>query len=65
MMSCTTSAAWSHPISSPCCTEHGQRHGAVLSGRITTVAMFRSDQLGRCCTVEIHCNGLHVLQGPW
>jgi hypothetical protein len=58
MMSCTTSAAWSHPVSSPCYTEHGQRCGAVLSGRITTVTMSRSGQLGLCCTVELNCSGL-------
>jgi hypothetical protein len=65
MMSCTTLAAViPHPISSPCCTEHGQRYGAVLSGHITTVAMSISGQLGRRCTVEPHCSGLHVLQAP-
>jgi hypothetical protein len=64
MMSCTTSAAWSHPVSSPCCTEHGHRYGAVLSGRITTIAISMSDQLGRRCTVEPHCSGMHVLQAP-
>jgi hypothetical protein len=58
MMSCTTPAALSHPVSSPCYTEHGQRCGAVLSGRITTVAMSRSGQLGLCCTVEPNCSGL-------
>jgi hypothetical protein len=52
------SAAWSRPVSSPCYTEHGQRCGAVLSGRITTVAMSRSDQLGLRCTVEPNCSGL-------
>jgi hypothetical protein len=57
-MSCTTSAAWSHPVSSPCYTKHGQRCGAVLSGRITTVAMSRSDQLGLRCTIEPNYNGL-------
>jgi hypothetical protein len=35
MMSYTVSVAWSRPVSSPCYTEHGQRCGAVLSGRIT------------------------------
>jgi hypothetical protein len=58
MMSCTTSAAWSHPVSSPCYTEHGQRCGAVLSGRITTVAMFISGQLGMRCTIEPNCSGM-------
>jgi hypothetical protein len=41
MMFCMASAAWSHHVSSPYYTEHGQRCGAVLSGRITTVAMSR------------------------
>jgi hypothetical protein len=58
MMSCMASAAWSHHVSSPCYTEHGQCCGAVLSGRITTVAMFRSDQLGLRCTVEPNCSGM-------
>jgi hypothetical protein len=58
MISCTTSAAWSRPVSSPCYTEHGQCCGTVLSSRITTVAMFRSDQLGLHCTVESNCSGL-------
>jgi hypothetical protein len=58
MMSCTTSVAWSRPVSSPCYTEHGQRCGAILSGYITTVAMFRSGQLGHRCTVEPNCSGL-------
>jgi hypothetical protein len=46
MMSCTSSTAWSRPVSSPCCNEHGQCCGVVLVGRITTVAMSRSGQLG-------------------
>jgi hypothetical protein len=29
-----------------------------LSGRITTVAMSRSGQLGLCCTVEPNCSGM-------
>jgi hypothetical protein len=58
MMSYTASAAWSRPVSSPCYTEHGQRCGAILSGRITTVAMSRSDQLGPHCTVKPNCNDL-------
>jgi hypothetical protein len=58
MMSCMTSTAWSCSVSSPCCTKHGQRRGAFLSGRITIVAMFRSGQLGRCCTVEPHCSSM-------
>jgi hypothetical protein len=62
MMSCMTLAAWSHPISSPCYTEHDQRYGAVLSGRITTVAISMSGQLGQCYTIEPHCSGMHVLQ---
>jgi hypothetical protein len=58
MMSCTVSSAWSHPVSSPCYTEHGQRCGAVLLGRITTVVMSRSDQLGQHYTVELNCSGM-------
>jgi hypothetical protein len=58
MMSCTTSAAWSGHISSPCYTEHGQRCGAILSGHITTIAMSRSGQLGLRRTVELNCSGL-------
>jgi hypothetical protein len=58
MMSCTVSTAWSCPVSSPCYTEHSQHCGAVLSGRITTVAMSRSGQLGLRCTVELNCSGM-------
>jgi hypothetical protein len=58
MMSCTMSAAWSHPVSSPCCTEHGQCCGVVLAGHIITVAMSRSGQLGLRCIVELKCSGL-------
>jgi hypothetical protein len=58
MMSCTASASWSHPVSSPYYTEHGQRCGVVLSGRITTVAMSRSGQLDLRCTVEPNCSDL-------
>jgi hypothetical protein len=58
MMSCTASAVWSRPVSSPCYTEHGQRCGAIMSGRITTVAMFRSGQLGLRCIVEPNCSGM-------
>jgi hypothetical protein len=58
MMSCSASAAWSRPVSSPCYIEHGQRCGAVLSGHITTVAMYRSGQLGLYCTIEPNCSGL-------
>jgi hypothetical protein len=57
-MSCTASVAWSRHVSSPCYTEHGQRCGAVLSARITTVAMFRSGQLGLRCTIEPNCSGI-------
>jgi hypothetical protein len=57
-MSCTTSAAWSCLVSSPCYTEYGQRCGAILSGRITTVAMFRSGQMGLRCTIELNCSSL-------
>jgi hypothetical protein len=58
MTSYTASSAWSRPISSPCCSEHGQRRGALLSGRITTVAIFRSSQLGRYCTIESNCSSM-------
>jgi hypothetical protein len=58
MMSCTASAAWSRPVSSSCYTEHGQRYGAVLSDRITTVAMSRSGQLGLCHFVEPNCSDM-------
>jgi hypothetical protein len=58
MMSCTVSAAWSHHVSSPCYTEHGQCCGAVLSGRITTIAISRSGQLGLHCTVEPNCSDM-------
>jgi hypothetical protein len=58
MMSCSVSAAWSRHVSSSCYTEHGQRYGVVLSGRIITVAMSRSGQLGLCCTVEPNSSGL-------
>jgi hypothetical protein len=56
MMSCTASAAWSRHVFSPCYTEHGQRCGVVLSGRITTVAMSRSGQLVLRCSVESNCS---------
>jgi hypothetical protein len=58
MISCTAPAVWSRLVSSPCYTEHGQRCGAVLPGHITTVAMFRSGQLGLSCTVEPNCSGM-------
>jgi hypothetical protein len=57
-MSCTASAAWSQSVSSPCYTEPGLFRGAILSGRITTVAISRSDQLGLRCTVEPNCSGM-------
>jgi hypothetical protein len=38
-----------------------QHRGAVLLGHITIVAISRSDQLGRRCTIEPHCSDLHVL----
>jgi hypothetical protein len=58
MMSCTASVTWSRPVSSSCYTEHGQRCGAVLSDRITTVAIFRGGQLGLRFTVEPNRSGL-------
>jgi hypothetical protein len=60
MMSYTTSAVWSRPVLLLCCTEHGLYHGVVLSGRITSIAMSRSVQLGRRYTVEMQCSGLHI-----
>jgi hypothetical protein len=57
-MSFPTSTAWSRLVLSLCCTESGQSRGAVLSGRITTVAMSGSDQLGMRCTVESNCSGM-------
>jgi hypothetical protein len=51
-------AVWSHPVNSPCYTEHDKRFGAVLSGRIIIVAMFRSSQLGLRCSVELNCSGM-------
>jgi hypothetical protein len=57
-MSCTTSAAGSCHVSSSCYTEHGRHCGAVLSGRITNVAMHMSGQLGMRCTVEPNCSGM-------
>jgi hypothetical protein len=58
MMSCTASAAWSHPVSSPCYTKHGQRCGAVLLDHITIIAMSMSGQLGLRCAVEPNCSGM-------
>jgi hypothetical protein len=63
MMSCTTSAAWSHHVSLPCYTEHGQRCGAVLSDHITTVAMSRSGQLDLRCTVELNYSNMSARWG--
>jgi hypothetical protein len=54
------SAAWSRPVSSPCYTEHGQRCGAILSGRITTIAMSRNGQLSLHYTVEPNCSGMSI-----
>jgi hypothetical protein len=52
MMSYTASTAWSHPVSSLCCTKHDQHCCAILSDCITTVAMSRSGQLDQGYTVE-------------
>jgi hypothetical protein len=60
MMSCTASATWSRPVSSPCYTEHGQCCGVILPSRITTVAMSTSDQLDQRCTIEPNCSGMFV-----
>jgi hypothetical protein len=58
MMSYTASATWSRLVLSLCCTEPGPFRGAVLSGRITTVAMYMSGQVGLRCTVEPNCSGM-------
>jgi hypothetical protein len=50
-MSCMASATWSHAVLSLYCTKPSPSRGAILSGRITTIAMSRSGQLGRHCTV--------------
>jgi hypothetical protein len=60
MMPCTMSATWSHHVSSPCYTEHGQRRGAVLTGHITIVVMSTSGQMDMHCTVEPNCSGMSV-----
>jgi hypothetical protein len=57
MMSYTASAAWSHRVSSPYYTEHDQRYDVIISGRITTVTMSKSDQLSLRCSVESNCSG--------
>jgi hypothetical protein len=65
MMSCTTSVAWSRSVSLPCYTEHGQRYGAILSGRITTVAMSKSDQLACVALLNRTIAACpHALQAP-
>jgi hypothetical protein len=55
-MSCTTTTAWSHHVLSLCCTEHGSSRSVVLLGRITSIAISRSGQLGRRYTIELHCS---------
>jgi hypothetical protein len=50
-MFCTVSAAWTRLILLLYCTKPGSSCGAVLSGRITIVAMSRSGQLSLRCTV--------------
>jgi hypothetical protein len=60
MTSFMTSVVWSCPVLSFCCTEHDPSRDVVLSGHITVVAMSRSGQLGRRCTVGMHFSGPHV-----
>jgi hypothetical protein len=60
MMSCPVSVALSRPVLSLCCTEHGPSRDAVLSGHITAIAMSKSGQLSRRCTIGTYCSGLHV-----
>jgi hypothetical protein len=45
MMFYTVSAMWSRSVYSTCYTKHDQCCGAVLTSRITTIAMSRSGQL--------------------
>jgi hypothetical protein len=45
-MSYLVSTAWSHPVLSLYCSEHGPSRDVILSGHITAVAMSRSGQLG-------------------
>jgi hypothetical protein len=59
MMSLMMSAVWSHLILSHYCTKHDQRRGVALSGLITIVAISKSGQVGRWCTVAA-CS--HVLR---
>jgi hypothetical protein len=58
MMSCPAPAAWSRLVLSLYCTEPSPSRGAIPLGRITTVAMSRSGQLGLRCTIEPNCTGL-------
>jgi hypothetical protein len=58
-MSYAASAAWSRPVLSYCCIEHGQQCGVFLLGRITTVTIYKSGHLGRLRTV-MACP--HILQ---
>jgi hypothetical protein len=46
MMSCAASVLCIHPILSHYCTEHGQQCGVALLGRITTINISKSGQLG-------------------
>jgi hypothetical protein len=62
MISYTASAAWSHSVLLLCYTKHDPSYGVVLLSHITTVAISKSGQLGRRCTIEPHYNVLHVLQ---
>jgi hypothetical protein len=48
MISCMASAAWSHHVSSPCYTEHGQRYGVILSARLTGASVTRDHTLDTC-----------------
>jgi hypothetical protein len=60
MISCASSAVWSSVLSH-CCTEHGQWHCVVMSGHITTVAISKSGQLGRRCTIATCAHVLRVM----
>jgi hypothetical protein len=51
MISYAALAVCSRPVLSYCYTEHRQWYGVALSDRITTIAISKSGQLDRRCTV--------------
>jgi hypothetical protein len=60
MMSCTVPAAWSHPVLSLYCTEHGPSCGAILSGHITLSPCPGVVSWADAALVGTHCSGLHI-----